>query len=1432
MALTQTQKNLIKKSIADLRCGGVDKEGVKETSFNGLIQLFALNIAERYGWSSGLSGVSNVFGTWTLSYKTEQSPSSLIERYKAEKLKELIEYKISEQGIESNTESRGHILKEISTKAAYTLLHQHVFVRIHEMLPATATLETPDISDDWGDFGDLEDWGELEDWEDESESDEESESESDEETLIEDIRNKDGSIKAEHARDVRKKPLNSAYDGVAYHNRRNLGTTWSDNQKNALLLNGYFDEFSIEFPGLFQWDGDLELQYVPRLFNTHDLLIQKLGVPGLFSMWADPLTFGWIYQFWNDPYKAVLNTRSNVVGFEIASKTQLFSEQYMVEWLLQNALGRKWMEICKKNGWKSIVESTGTLDTLEKNRQSFRALRQSGTVGLTEMMNRNGKLEEHWCYYVDQPIDDTSNTPSSIRELRLIDPACGSGHFLVIALDYLVQLYKEEAKHRGEEGQDQWSNAKIVESILENNLHGLDIDPRAVQIAMCSVYLQGRKLAGGISPKTFNIGAPDFGIGTLHTGDDLFDKLAKEIEQDTEIPARLLNDLLSNLRNAHYIGTLLKVEEGIERVLSRYQTEKGRLFVDSLKVETLRESIILKIQTFLTTEDNSKDLQTELRKSQLEKSAKYLSLNRSDYYDVVVGNPPYLGMGDVHKDSKVYFEGTKGRKGIPGAYPRAKSDLYACFLERGLELVKKGGISAMITMRGWMFIKSYTAFRANIFKEYRICLLGDLDRGAFSEIAAGPGGVATVMSILQRSPSLDSGYSILAKDRSYISGSDITERTRAGLLCQYERYDYNIERLSGIEGWPLIYWWDEDFLQRYLDADKLGIVAPGRKGIDTGNNTQFSLKPWELTPLDLNFDVALSRYMPLVMGSKGLKWFEPLQNLIKWKNRGLMLHTKAQISSGATIRSPQFLGKKHGIAYSTIGQHFSTRVYTYPSIVECSFIFRDNFHQHVLVLNTKNINTVINALNPTVNFTVGDVNRLPLFSIEDADQIYKQLNIAFTEHESRREPSVEFKKPGPSCWDYAQDWAQTAVDSPAGTPLPTYTPEYKTEPDTDHLSYALGVALGRFKPDGTGIIDPENDNLDHALPHGFLFLDGTIPENIFDDGLNTRHKNNPNIRVCQNIIDTWTERGNNISSNLGLRKYLRTRFFSDIHLRMYEKRPIHWPLSSSNRTFVVWVNIHRMNHQTFLEIIKVLRKRVDGLNQTITQGTPSELESVQALEELEAFANTLEKCILYGPENTNNKASKVEALYKPDLDDGVMINAAALWPVLHPQWKSGNQVPKNWWISLCKDGPKNFDWAHLTKCYFPERVEKKCQTDPSLAVAHGCFWKYHASRAWQWELRLQDEIGSTFILEEKDHKTLRSEYFANHSLDAIENIDGEISRRIRNFNNEEGSKPPTSIALLHPGLWTAEPNLLRQLEHKYTEQGNTFIIHASDRPQD
>jgi hypothetical protein len=92
-----------------------------------------------------------------------------------------------------------------------------------------------------------------------------------------------------------------------------------------------------------------------------------------------------------------------------------------------------------------------------------------------------------------------------------------------------------------------------------------------------------------------------------------------------------------------------------------------------------------------------------------------------------------------------------------------------------------------------------------------------------------------------------------------------------------------------------------------------------------------------------------------------------------------------------------------------------------------------------------------------------------------------------------------------------------------------------------------------------------------------------------------------------------------------------------------------------------------------------------------------------------------------------------------------MINSAALWPLLDPQWKD----PKKWWKQLAQaEGKKDYDWAHLSARYFPRRVYDKCKKDPSLAVAHSCFWKLHPENAYKWELRLQDEIGPDFKLDE------------------------------------------------------------------------------------
>jgi hypothetical protein len=123
-----------------------------------------------------------------------------------------------------------------------------------------------------------------------------------------------------------------------------------------------------------------------------------------------------------------------------------------------------------------------------------------------------------------------------------------------------------------------------------------------------------------------------------------------------------------------------------------------------------------------------------------------------------------------------------------------------------------------------------------------------------------------------------------------------------------------------------------------------------------------------------------------------------------------------------------------------------------------------------------------------------------------------------------------------------------------------------------------------------------------------------------------------------------------------------------------------------------------------------------------------------------------------------------------------MVNSAALWPLLEPQWKD----PKKWWKELATaSGRKDYDWAHLAKRYFPKRVEAKCVEDPSLAVAHGCFWRLHPAKAYAWELRLQDEIRPEFTIDEVDSDAARKRFLKEHTAEAGAIREKEQERRER-----------------------------------------------------
>jgi hypothetical protein len=227
-------------------------------------------------------------------------------------------------------------------------------------------------------------------------------------------------------------------------------------------------------------------------------------------------------------------------------------------------------------------------------------------------------------------------------------------------------------------------------------------------------------------------------------------------------------------------------------------------------------------------------------------------------------------------------------------------------------------------------------------------------------------------------------------------------------------------------------------------------------------------------------------------------------------------------------------------------------------------------------------------------------------------------------------------------------------------------------------------------------------------------------------------------------------------------------------------------------------------------------------------------------EELQEFISAVEHCADHGAPPTDGRcpAREQDAVYAPDLDDGVMINSAALWPLLEPQWKD----PKKWWKELASaQGKKDYDWAHLAMRYWPTRVDGKCQNDPSLAVAHGCFWLSHPERAWAWELRLQQEIAPDFHIEEapccpggrdlgdQGDDPHRQTWLADHPTEALAAVEKEATRRMGRGDNRQ---VVNEMRILESGLWSVIPEKVAAMEQRLSDrQGALFSLRAPDEAE-
>ena len=271
-----------------------------------------------------------------------------------------------------------------------------------------------------------------------------------------------------------------------------------------------------------------------------------------------------------------------------------------------------------------------------------------------------------------------------------------------------------------------------------------------------------------------------------------------------------------------------------------------------------------------------------------------MRLAREGTYDLVVANPPYQGTSKMAETAYV----TK-------TYPLGKADLYAAFLLRGLELVREGGVSAMLTMRKWMFAKQYADLRDHLLSTHGLLVLGDFDRGAFESV---PDEVVSVtVAAFARDASTETSMALCPTPREDTSRDAArTRRKRAAALSHEGRFPFAPAALKIVPEWPLIYWWGKSELDRYrnfpLAASSLRIFP----GVVTGNHDRF-LRSWFEVSSTPNMQTQQSHvtatWPSYIKGACGLtKWIEPVQHVVAWSCAALELGVFGTYCNPATVR--------------------------------------------------------------------------------------------------------------------------------------------------------------------------------------------------------------------------------------------------------------------------------------------------------------------------------------------------------------------------------------------------------------------------------------------------------------------------------------------------------------------------------------------------
>jgi len=600
-------------------------------------------------------------------------------------------------------------------------------------------------------------------------------------------------------------------------------------------------------PFLFEAIDDKTELLLPDNLTKTDSLIRELVSAIPEEDWQDVEIIGWLYQFY------ISEKKDQVIGKVVKSEdipaaTQLFTPNWIVQYLVQNSVGRQWLQTYP-----------------------------------------DSQLKAKMPYYIE-PAEQTPEvqaqlaaiTPDSIDPLtiKVLDPACGSGHILVEAYKVLKAIYEE----RGFRSRD------IPQLILEHNLFGLDIDDRAGQLAGFALMMLareddrrifGREIKLNVLSlqesshtdftglwKALNL-ASDWQLGQSQA---LFEREQADLSSNSaDNRCQLLKTTLARFTQAKTFGSLIEVPAEDVEPLAELLEQLRQLASDGdVMQKPAAQQLIPYVQQAWVL---------------------------AQRYDAVVANPPYMGSGGMNASLKDFAK---------KHFPNSKSDLFAVFMERAFSLLNDNGHNAQVNMQSWMFLSSYEKLREWLLNTKTFITMAHLGSRAFSQIS---GEVVQTTAWVLGKHHAQHYQPVFFR---LVDGNE--EEKQKALLAKNNRLDKTQQNeFKKIPGTPIAYWASKSVYDAYEKNEMLvGELAKAEGKNVTTNNERFIRLHWEVSNLRISHD---AKWFPIAMGGEYRKWSGNIIHVCNWSNEALNYYRSAP--AGRLIREEFWY--KPGLTWGKIG---------------------------------------------------------------------------------------------------------------------------------------------------------------------------------------------------------------------------------------------------------------------------------------------------------------------------------------------------------------------------------------------------------------------------------------------------------------------------------------------------------------------------------